>query len=104
MTATERQEQRKEWEERISTYKASGLSMKAWCAANDVKVHQLYYRLGRRRVVKSSDSQPVWLEVTPDLDSQSQGLCVRVGKAIIEIRPGFDERLLVSVVRALAGC
>lgn len=42
MTKAERQN---EWETRIAEYQASGLSVIAWCAAHDLKLHQLRYWL-----------------------------------------------------------
>lgn len=34
---------RKEWEARITNFKASGQSGAAWCAANNLKPNQLWY-------------------------------------------------------------
>ncbi|WP_420825483.1 IS66 family insertion sequence element accessory protein TnpA [Thermanaerosceptrum fracticalcis] len=42
MTKAERQ---KEWETRIAEYRASGQSVKEWCAAHNVKPQQLWYWL-----------------------------------------------------------
>lgn len=32
-----------EWERRIAVFKASDQTQAKWCAANDIKVHQLKY-------------------------------------------------------------
>ena len=36
-------------------------------------------------------------------EQASNGLVVKVGKASIEVRPGFDPELLSTVVRVLSG-
>ncbi len=38
-------EKRKEWEARIARYRASGQSVREWCAVNDVKPERLWYWL-----------------------------------------------------------
>ncbi|QGG47318.1 IS66 family insertion sequence element accessory protein TnpA [Heliorestis convoluta] len=40
-----KEELRLEWAERLAAFKESGLSVPKWCAANDVKTHQLRYWL-----------------------------------------------------------
>ncbi|MCK8487061.1 hypothetical protein M0651_07760 [Paenibacillus sp. MBLB2552] len=39
------EETREHWKARISDYRASGLTMSAWCAANGCKTDQLKYWL-----------------------------------------------------------
>lgn len=103
VTKAERQQQRQEWEVRVASYRSSGLSMAKWCAANDVKPHQLGYRLKRERAAASDASPVTWLRAS--VSEFDAGLSVRVGGVVIEVRPGFDADLLCSVVRALStGC
>lgn len=40
-----REQLRQDWEARIADYKASGLTMAAWCKANHFKIDQLKYWL-----------------------------------------------------------
>lgn len=100
MTRAERQRRRQEWENRIAAYRSSGQSARAWCAANGVKPHQLRYRLSQEiKTCKKADSAPItWLRAT----AHDAGLLVRVGGAVIEIRPGFDPDLFSMVVRVLS--
>lgn len=99
-------EKRKMWGSRVAAFKASGQSALAWCTAHDLKPHQLYYWISK---FKSEDepvvNQTQWLSMeVGELDTihQSQILKIRVGKAIIEVSPGFDASLLSDVVRTLA--
>jgi hypothetical protein len=87
------------WEARVAKYKASGQSAKVWCTENDVNISQLYYWLKKEHV---SDEQPMWVPVAIEEPSRESTLCVRVGRASVELRPGFDPELLLKVVKTLS--
>jgi hypothetical protein len=97
-------ELRLEWEKRISDYMASGQSAPKWCAANDINIHQLWYW---KRRIKSFQPQVTahtnWLAV--DMDDQTENpnnaLIVRIGQASVEVKSGFEPKLLADVVRTL---
>ncbi|WP_397344732.1 MULTISPECIES: IS66 family insertion sequence element accessory protein TnpA [Paenibacillus] len=38
-----KEQRRQDWHTRIAAYRASGLTMKAWCSANHCSVEQLKY-------------------------------------------------------------
>ncbi|WP_336788304.1 IS66 family insertion sequence element accessory protein TnpA [Paenibacillus sp. MMO-177] len=40
-----KEQRRQDWQARIASYRASGLTMKAWCTANQCSVEQLKYWL-----------------------------------------------------------
>jgi len=103
MTKAERQ---KEWESRITAYRASGQSTKKWCAAHDLKPHQLWYWIRKDQL---TDSPTVvssrWLPVEfsdSEPESHASPLLIRVGHATVEVKPGFDSSLLSDIVRTLA--
>jgi len=105
---TDKEQRQRQWQERISAYRASGLTLKAWCAANGCTIDQMKYWLYKSKVPNSSTTtlstdsaqKPrfVPLAVSPDVEAS---LLLRVGPAQIELRPGFDPRLLREVVKAL---
>jgi hypothetical protein len=103
VTRAEQQRQRQEWENKVAAYRSSGQSFGAWCEANDVKPHQLRYRLSQEvKAGKKTDSGPIaWLRAAAGEPAQDAGLRVRVGGAVIEVRPGFDPDVLSMVVRVL---
>ena len=104
MTKAERQQQRQEWVVRVASFRSSGLSARKWCAVNGVKSHQLEYRLKKEKMA-ALDSAPAVTWLRASVSGHDVGIAVRVGGAIIEVRPGFDPDLLAGVVRALsAGC
>lgn len=105
---TTKETRRQEWVAYIADYKASGLTMSAWCAANQFTLHQLKYWLRKLKDVSSTALQTdsarwVPLSVTDSsaVAASSTSLIVRIGKASIELRPGFDPRLLREAVHAL---
>ncbi len=99
-----RVELRKEWELRIAEFRASGQTQSAWCAANNIKLHQLRYWLYKDENAKSTSSPSAnWVTVTMD-DSfykAKDSLQINIGEASIEVKPGFDPSFLANVVRTL---
>lgn len=88
---TNREKRRQEWTVRIADYKASGLTMLAWCAANHCTMDQLKYWLRKFRSVSSSASSntrfvPLTVDDQPDAPRISPLLVVRIGQANIELR------------------
>lgn len=105
-----REQRRKEWMERISDYRSSGLTMAAWCEANNFTKEQLKYWLRKSKEISSSPTLnsnspqfvPVTIAETADNESASSShLVVRIGQASIEVRSGFNPQLLREVVQAL---
>lgn len=95
---------RKQWEARIKDYRASGLTAAKWCAENEVTTRQLWYWLRKFRESKESPVRPPqWVQVNVDKpqENSESPLLVKVGAAVIEIRPGYNPTLLSDVVRTL---
>lgn len=101
-------ELRKEWEGRISDFTSSGQSGAAWCAANQINLHQFYYWKKRLMSENQTGSQsPDWVtfEVGNLSRDSSDHIRVRVGEVIIEVSQGFDSDLLLNVIQTLrASC
>src|SRR5690348_697167 len=97
-------ELRKEWEQRIAVFKANGQTQAKWCEANDLKLHQFKYWL--KRIADSNSTQTSntqWTSITIEEAAEviNEALHVKVGKASIEVKPGFNTTLLADVVRTL---
>jgi hypothetical protein len=95
-----------EWIARITDFKASGLTMSAWCEMHDQTIHQLKYWLRKTNQLSSSEpSSASWLPLAiarPPAESSSlASYVVRVGQAGIEVKAGFNPELLREIVRAL---
>jgi len=93
-----KEEQRSLWENRMGAYKASGQSVRAWCAENKVNVSQLYYWLKKDN---ATAEQPTWLAMEITEPSVESTMNVRVGGTTIEVKHGFDPELLLKIVRTL---
>lgn len=105
---------RNEWATRVTEFKTSGQTAAAWCSTHHLKLHQLKYWLRRQNnlsmaaastAVKAAATPTRWLSVegsASEAVNLQTPLLIRVGKATIEIVPGFDPELLADAVQALA--
>ena len=106
MTKAEQLRKREEWQEKVAEFRASGLSGAAWCAAEGIKPHMLYYWTKQfpQQTEAPALIQPQWLPVMLSdqrTEKEVNSLQVRIGPAVIDVRPGFDGKLLTDVVRVL---
>ena len=99
-------ENRKKWDSRVTAFKASGQNATEWCISHDVNTHQLHYWIRKFKTEdKPSVKQTQWLSMeVGELHTSrpSKVLNIKVGKATIEVSPGFDSSLLSDVIRTLA--
>jgi hypothetical protein len=100
-----RSEQRQEWETRTKDLQSSGQTIPAWCAINNLRVHQVRYRLRKlkRESLSTVNTAPQWLSINiKEFNAECrQPLLIKVGTAVIEVQPGFNPELLRDVVRTL---
>lgn len=102
-----RSQLRVEWEARIADYKSSGLTMAAWCAANQCTKDQLKYWLykSKSRPTSGTPNSPprfVPLAVTEAIQTAPPSpLVIRIGAASVELHSGFNPQLLRDVVQVL---
>ncbi|MBT9169509.1 MAG: hypothetical protein DDT19_02869 [Syntrophomonadaceae bacterium] len=100
MTKAEREKLQNLWAARIVEFRASGQNAAAWCASNNFSTHQLRYWLKRDQ--KVSSMKPLdWMSLNLSKQGVCDALLVRVGGATVEVRPGFDQKLLGDVVKTL---
>lgn len=104
---TTREQRRRDWAARITDFRASGMTMAAWCDANGCTISQLKYWLYKAKNVSSTTSSPstrfmpITVNNRNEVSDPTPPLVVRVGQATIELRAGFDPGLLREVVQAL---
>src|SRR5690554_3474396 len=103
-------ERRHIWQERVERCRASGTIIAAWCRENEVSEHQMYYWL---RKIRSEDSDQVasevhWIQMGQwDLPNdmrpaEDDSVLIHIGRAMVEVRPGFNPTLLRDIVKALS--
>ena len=93
----------KEWEKLIEEFKASGKSQAQWCREKNLKVKAFNYQYRKYRRINQNnqaDNQINWMPVKIEHPITPK-LSIRVGKAVIEIENGYDERLLQTIVKSL---
>lgn len=97
-----------EWTERVSAWRASGLSADEFAKDKDFSAHLLrwwateFVRRSRPRPPKPKPKPTVAMaRVVQRNDARAETLAVHVGVARIAIGPGFDAALLRRVVSAL---
>ncbi|MFB5764158.1 IS66 family insertion sequence element accessory protein TnpA, partial [Paenibacillus medicaginis] len=94
------------WIARVADYKASGQTMKAWCATQGVTLNQLKYwlRTLKSRPVSTSESPASFIPLALRETARTEvapSLSLQIGGVRLEVRPGFDPQLLRSIVAAL---
>lgn len=96
-------ERRGEWQARVAEFRASDQSVAAWTKEHGIKAHQLYYWLKRLAPTNETERATQWLSVSvsPGSTPVSNRIHVQVGKAVVEVQPGFDTVLFTEVVRSL---
>jgi hypothetical protein len=105
---TKKDQRQREWMTRIADYKASGLTMLAWCTANHVTLEQLKYWTRKLKKIASNDAAPPSARFIPVSVAESvsprisASLVVHVGHASIALQKGFDPQLLREAVEALS--
>jgi len=95
---------RQQWAARIVEYRASGLTLKSWCASHGCTVDQMKYWLYKSKRASSTSptsSAPRFVPLDVKDEAQMSSLLLRVGQTQIELHAGFDPKLLREVVRAL---
>ena len=105
MTQEELKQLRQLWAERVADFEASGQSTTEWCSEHGIKSAQLRYWLRKYRRQESTTNKaanPQWQAIEVDDGTFNEGsLKVRVGSAAIEVKPGFDRKLLQELIGAL---
>ncbi len=93
----------KEWEKLIKEFEKSGKSQAQWCREKNLKFKAFNYQYRKYRRDNQNEEEidkRNWIPVKfePMITSK---LNIRIGKAIIEIENGYDERLLMNIVKSL---
>jgi len=105
MTKEALEELQKEWKERIEKFQASSQSQAGWCRERNINLRTFnywYYKL--KNEANQQEKSTNWLSVKLEKtfkQPEASLIKIKLGNAVIEIRPGFDTEHLLKVVRAL---
>lgn len=111
MRSVQHQVVTREWQQRILTQKSSGLSVRKWCADNNVRESRYYYWLKVLRNDELAVSKPagIFAELQqPDSGIiasplSTSGICavIRGSGLCLEIHNGADPRTLAATMKSL---
>lgn len=96
-----------EWEDRIAHYKASGMTQAEWCQHQDLSIHKLKYWLYKvNRPKHNENKQSNWIPLAVEEESSSSNntietIQVKIGQAVVEIKPDFDPIFFANVIKVL---
>ncbi len=96
-----KEERKNLWASRIAEFKTSNQSVRGWCIAHDVNPSQLWYWLKKEKQTTSAETTLSWLPLDLSDEISQASLLVKVGQTAIEVKPGFDPKLLLDVVKVL---
>jgi hypothetical protein len=96
-----RQQRRRQWERRIARWRASGLSMAAYCRQHALS-YWMFVRWRKRIEPAVTPAAPLTLIPVVAPASSGSAITIRLPGGIgIEVEPGFDVDALSAVMRAL---
>lgn len=91
------------WAKHIEDYRCSGLTAVQWCEQNGLSVHVLRSWITRlNKAQKKQSNNPEWIAIKPSTSNSSSHLVVNIGRATIQIPPGFNIETFRQVIQVLA--
>ncbi|MET2870283.1 MULTISPECIES: IS66 family insertion sequence element accessory protein TnpB [Exiguobacterium] len=96
-----RKEKETYWIVKIEEYRASGLSLIEWCETSDVALHNMKYWLRKQSPINRDSSQETsWVSCVVE-EPKEKSISLRIDQVDIEVTSGYDETLLLQVIRTL---
>jgi transposase-like protein len=94
------------WQKHVLAFAESGLTRRDYCRQNGIAIYQLDY--WRRKFQRSHSKHPAsagaWipLEIRDSGSAaENAGICLRIGRVTIDVKPGYDRKLLTDVLQVL---
>ena len=87
------------WSGQISEYRKSGETLIKWCEQNDVKIHTMKYWLRKQSPV-SKKQETVWVSCVVE-EPSNDVITLKIKNVEIEVMSGFQDELLLKVLRTL---
>ncbi len=98
------------WQRQVESFKASGLTREAYSKKNRIQVYRLDYwrkKISRMDKTQEAISAVDWvpLKISNEPTERNSHIDLWVGPFRIEIKPGFDPKLLTELLQTMgAGC
>ena len=95
-----RKEKELYWMDQISDYRQSGESLIQWCEKKEVKIHTMKYWLRKQSPVSIESQETAWIPCLIE-EPSSTSITLKVKNVEIEVMSGFQDELLLRVLRTL---
>ncbi len=95
-----RKEKELYWMDQISDYRQSGKSLIQWCEKKEVKIHTMKYWLRKQSPVSIESQETDWIPCVVE-EPSSTSITLKVKNVEIEVLSGFQDELLLRVLRTL---
>ena len=93
-----------QWDACLASFDASGKTVSQWCREEEIPEHKLRYRLKKREEMLNAspqeDEEVRWLALE-NAPADSSGVSLRIGTVAVDVRRGFDPKVLADVLQAL---
>ncbi len=94
---------KEEWYRRLADFKNSGLTQKAWCEQQQLKLTGLRYWLTRSKELMKAEQPQEWFQinVTETGEPTISSITICIGKYKIEIGERFNKSVFIEVIKTL---
>lgn len=92
------------WRQQIEALKSSGLTRRAYCEGNGIKLSTLDYWCQKLKPSERGSKRATedgWIPLRLSDDEPSSGIEMRIGRITIAVKPGFDQTLLTELLRTI---
>ncbi|MCH4826778.1 IS66 family insertion sequence element accessory protein TnpA [Planococcus halocryophilus] len=89
------------WTGQISEYRQSGEPLVQWCEKNDIKIHTMKYWLRKQSPVSKKSQETAWVSCLVEEPLSETTLTLKIKNVEIEVMSGFQDELLLKVLRTL---
>jgi hypothetical protein len=94
------------WQRHVEAFNSSGLTREAYSKKNRIRVYRLDYwrrKMSRTSNTGKSESRNQWLplQISDEPIDNNSHIELWIGKVRVEIKRGFDSKLLMEFLRAV---
>lgn len=95
-----RKEKELYWTDQINDYRESGETLVQWCEKKDIKIHTMKYWLRKQSPVSKKSQETAWVSCLVE-EPSSDTITLKIKNVEIEVMSGFQDELLLKVLRTL---
>lgn len=95
-----RKEKELYWIDQIRDYRQSGESLMQWCEKKEIKIYSMKYWLRKQSPVSTELQETAWIPCVVE-EPSSTSITLKVKNVEIEVLSGFQDELLLRVLRTL---